>query len=181
MAESFNDMLLPGEVVRAQIAGEGRPADRGVGIERTWWQVGLTDQRLLVIRMRQAAGTDRWEVLARLAGARSNLRVAHFPRTAKDTARLSIDGCGDRIVFIDVDKPPQLQQVHAFLAAWGGPVAGAESVAQEEIDTYHGDGKDQKTLLYVAGAMLGLFVLCCGCVGISGVLRYVLGAVFGLY
>ena len=160
---------------------DGRGRHRGVGVERTWWQVALTDQRLLVIRMRQSAGTDRWEVLARLAGARSNLVIAHYPRTKADTARLTIDGCGDRIVLIDVDKPPQIQQVQAFLAAWGGPVAGAESVAREEVDAYHGDGKDQKTLLYVAGAMLAMFVLCCGCVGISGVLRYVLGSVFGLY
>lgn len=172
---SFADMLLPGEAVAAQLAGEGRTVERGHGVERTWWQVGLTQERLLVIRMKQAAGTDRWEVIARLAGARPNLRIAYYNRTPADTARVTIDGCGDRIVFIDVDKPPLLPQVKPFLAAWGGPVGGGDTVANEEVDLYHGDGKDSKTLMYVAGAMLGLFIVCCGCVGIASVLRFVLG------
>jgi hypothetical protein len=171
---SFNDMLQRGEVIAAQLAGEGRPADRGFGVERTWWQVALTNQRLLVIRMGQARGSDKWEVVARLAGERANLRIAHFGRTRADTARLSIDGCGDRIVFIDVDQPPMLPQIQPFLTAWGGPVSGGDSVAGEEIDGYHGEQKDQKMFLYMAGAMLGMFILCCGCFGISVVLRTIL-------
>jgi len=165
-------MLLPGEAVLAQIAGEGRTVERGHGLERTWWQVGLTQQRVLVVRMTQAAGTDRWDVIARLAGARANVQVAHFPRTASDTARLTIDGSGDRIVFIDVDRPPVLAQVAPFLAAWGKPVVGGESVARIEVDTYNDQGGDgQKTFLYLAGAMFAFFLLCCGCMGAAGVAR----------
>ncbi|MES2638861.1 MAG: hypothetical protein V4850_05245 [Myxococcota bacterium] len=172
---SFADMLLPGEVVTAQIAGEGRTVERGHGLERTWWQVGLTQERLLVIRMKQAAGTDRWEVIARLAGARSNVQVAHFPRTAADTARLSIDGSGDRIVFIDVDRPPVQEQVRAFLQAWGKPVTGGESVGQAEVDVYNTDATGQKTFIYIAVAMLVMFVLCCGCVGTLGLANSLFG------
>ncbi|MDP2316181.1 MAG: hypothetical protein Q8P41_25005 [Pseudomonadota bacterium] len=181
MAESsFADMLLPGESVLAQIAGEGRTIERGHGLERTWWTVGLTQQRFLVIRMTQAAGTDRWDVIARLAGARSNVTISHFPRTSTDTARLTLDGVGDRIVLIDVDRPPVQPQVKPFLAAWGGPVAGGESVAQTEVDVYNTDATGQKTFLYVALAMLVLFVLCCGCVGISGIVRQVLAMTLGV-
>lgn len=168
---SFADMLLPGEAVIAQVAGEGRTVERGHGLERTWWQVGLTQERLLVIRMKQAAGTDRWEVIARLAGARANVRLAHFPRTAEDTARLTIDGSGDRIVFVDVDRPPVQEQVRAFLHAWGKPVAGGDTVAQAEVDVYNTDDSGQKTFLYIALGMLGLLVLCCGCLGAMGILR----------
>jgi hypothetical protein len=182
MAEnSFADMLNPGETVLAELAGEGRPVERGSGIERTWWHVALTRDRLLVLRMRAAPGTDRWEVIARLAGLRASLRIAHYPRTAADSARLTIDGCGDRIVYIDVDRPPLMQQVAAFLSAWGGPVAGGDSVAQEELDAYHGDQpKDQKTFLLIAGGMLALFVVCCGCAGGLALLRAVLSGVLGV-
>lgn len=169
--ESFSDLLQPGESVVARLSGEGRRAE-GVagGMERTWWQVALTQQRLLVVRMR-AVGGDRWEVASRVVGPRGALRIAHFPRTREDTARLTIDGCGERIVFVDVDRPPVLPQVRPFLAAWGGPVAGGETLAVEEVDAYHGDAPEQKTLLYVAAAVFGLFFVCCGCLGLLGVLQ----------
>jgi hypothetical protein len=169
---SFADMLLPGETVVAQLSGEGRTVERGHGLERTWWQVGLTQQRLLVVRMTQAAGTDRWDVIARLAGARAAVQIAHFPRTATDTARLTIDGSGDRIVFVDVDRPPVLPQVAPFLTAWGKPIAGGDTVAGVELDTYNDQGgAGQKTFLYLAGAMFVFFLLCCGCMGAAGVAR----------
>ncbi|MDP2307064.1 MAG: hypothetical protein Q8P18_13655 [Pseudomonadota bacterium] len=178
---SFADMLLPGEIVTAQVAGEGRTIERGHGLERTWWQVGLTRDRLLVVRMKQAAGTDRWDVIARLAGPRANVRVAHFPRTAEDTARLTIDGTGDPIVFIDVDRPPVQEQVRAFLQAWGKPVMGGDTVGQAEVDVYNTDATGQKTFIYIAVAMLVMFVLCCGCLGIGGVLRTVFAMFFAPY
>ncbi len=174
----FADLLLPGESVIAQLAGEGRPVDRGHGVERTWWHVALTPERVLVIRMKPAADPRLWEVAARTVAPRANVRIAHYPRTATDTACLSLDGTGDRIVFVDADRPPVAPQVRAFLAAWGAPVPGGESVSQGEIDLYAGDTTGQKTFLYVAVALLAAFVLCCGCLGLAGVLRMVLAGVF---
>lgn len=182
MAEnSFADMLLPGEAIAGQLAGEGRAVERGQGVERTWWHIALTNQRLLVIRMHQPPKTDRWDVIARLATARENARFAHYPRTRGDTARLTVDGCGDRAVLVDVDRPPLLQQVKSFLDVWGGPVAGG-SVATEEDDSHNDQsGGDQKMFLYVAGAMLGLFALCCGGTLVLGILRFLLGLLYTMF
>ena len=173
---SFEDMLTPGESIVSELAGEGRNVERGHGIERTWWHVALTQERLLVLRMKQSGGKDTWDLIARTAGPRANLRISHFPRTAADSARLSINGCGDSIIYVDVDRPPLQDQVKAFLAAWGGEVLGGDSVAEAEVDQYHGSGKDEnKNLLLLAGIMGGILVLCCGCVGFSGILRVIFG------
>jgi hypothetical protein len=176
-ASPFTDMLNPGEVVLAQIAGEGRATERGGVLERTWWQLALTRERLLVVRMR-AVSNDRWEMVHRLAAFRGNLRFGHFPRTAADTARLSIDGCGERIVLVDVDRPPVLQQVQPFLAAWGGPVAGGESVARIEDDGMNDNAADGKKFLIAAVVIAVATVVCCGCLGLLGVLQQLLGVVF---
>lgn len=170
---TFDDMLSPGEVVIAELAGAGKDQER--------WHIGLTPGRVLAIRMRPApgeGGQGRWDVASRTIAPRAQVRIAHFPRGGGDTARLSIDGCGDRIVLLDVDVPPLLQQVTTFLAAWGGPVAGGDTVPHEEVDGYHGQA-DNKTLMYVVGAMAALFVLCCGCSACAGVLRIFLRPFFG--
>ncbi len=175
---SFTDMLAPGETVLAQLAGEGRRIETVNGMERTWWQVALTRDRLLVIRMRAAPGLDRWELVGRVAAPRGNLRFTHFQRTSTDTARLTIEGVGEPIVFIDVDKPPVLPQVQPFLAAWGGPVRGGESVAVVDPDAQNDNGADTKKFLIAAGVLLALFMICCGCLGLGGVLRQLLGIAF---
>lgn len=177
-ANHFDDMLAAGETLLAQLAGEGRPTETGAGLVRTWWHVGLTPQRVLVIRMEMKPRTDRWEVAQRLAATRATVRIAHFPRQGNDGARLTIDGAGDRIVLVNVDQPPMLPQVKPFLDAWGVPTAGVAVPEQDEYNNVGGE-QEKKTFLYVAGAMGALFVLCCGCGLASGVLRLLLGLVGG--
>jgi len=179
-AAAFTELLQPGETVLAHLAGEGRRAERGNGMERTWWHVALTRERMLVIQMRAAPGVDRWEMINRLASYRSNLRFSHFPRVGGENARLTIEGCGEPIVFIDVDRPPVLQQVAPFLAAWGGPVRGGESVAHVDPDAQNDNSADTKKFLLAAGVLAALFFVCCGCLGVAGVLRQVLGVGFDL-
>lgn len=177
---TFTDMLAPGERILAELAGEGRRIETVNGMERTWWHVALTESRLLVIRMRAAPGLDRWDLVGRVAAPRGNLAFSHFPRVGGDTARLTIEGVGEPIVFIDVDRGPLVPQVQAFLGAWGGPVRGAETLVRVDRDAENDNGADTKKFLIAAGALLGFFLLCCGCLGIGGVLRQLFGMVLEL-
>lgn len=175
----FADMLAPGEVLLATLAGEGRPTERAGGVERTWYHLGLTAQRLLIIRMAMKPATDRWEVVQRLGALRQTVRAAHFPRQGKDGARLAFDGAGDRIVLVNADQPPLLPQVKPFLDQWG-PVAGADGVAVPETDDYNGGGEqERKTFLYLAGGIGVLFLLCCGCGSALGGVRVILALLGG--
>jgi hypothetical protein len=174
-AGTFSDMLAPGETILAELAGEGRRIETVNGMERTWWQVALTPGRLLVIRMRAAPGVDRWDLVGRVAAPRGNLRFSHFPRAGADGARLTIEGVGEPIVFLDVDRGALVGQVQVFLAAWGGPVRGGESVARVDPDAENANSADTRKFLVAAGVLLLLFVLCCGCLGLAGALRQVLG------
>jgi hypothetical protein len=73
-----------------------------------------------------------------------------------------------------------MQQVAAFLTAWGGPVAGGDSVASEGPDYDGGNtAKEQKLLLTIAAVFVGTIILCCGCSGAAGALKYALSVAFG--
>jgi hypothetical protein len=175
---AFTDMLAPGETVLAELAGEGRRIETAQGMERTWWHVALTRERLLVVRMRGAPGVDRWDLVGRVAASRGNLRFSHFARTDADTARLTIEGVGEPIVFIDVDRPALVGHVQTFLGAWGGPVRGGESLAVVDRDAENDNSADTKKILIAVGVLLAVFFACCGCLGVGGVVRQLLG--FGL-
>jgi hypothetical protein len=167
---TFQDMLSPGEGIVAQLAGNGPTG--------TFWQLALTPGRLLAVRLGATDG-GRWEVRSRVAGPRGALRFTHFPRTAQSNARLGIDGCGDHIVIAGVDDPALVPQVEAFLRAWGGPVAGGDSLARVDPDLENAQPED-KTLTYLIAAAAGLFLLCCGCSGVATVVRFLASAWLGV-
>ncbi|MFZ5481619.1 MAG: hypothetical protein ACOZNI_32955 [Myxococcota bacterium] len=162
---TFQDLLAPGEPIVAQLSG--------ACADGTWAQLALTPQRLLVVKMRSTPKSERWEVLARLHGPRNAVRFTNFPRTTGIDARLALDGVGERIVFTQVDQAPLVQQVQAFLGAWGGTVVGGDTVATPEVDAYNAASAEEKNMvLYVVGGAGGLFLLCCGCTGVATLLRF---------
>lgn len=165
----FADLLQPGESVLATMAGGAPPRPNGA---RVWVQLGLTQGRLLAIVLVQAPHGGAWQPVARHVGDRRALRLLRYPRTPAAAARLEVLGLPDKLVLLDIDDPAVFPWLEPFLAAWGGPVEGAGVVHQRQVEApvQEGGGPDPKLLLAVAGGLLALVALCCGCSGLLSLL-----------
>lgn len=168
----FSDMLLPGEALVATLGGPGPAVETRQGPERSWYQIGLTPTRFLLVKMVQGPRGGDYQPVARLASGREFIRINRFPRTPSSAARLDIAGCGDPFSLVDIDSPQVFPYVEPFLATWGGPVGGAGNVAQREaaID-YTAPSTEGGKLLLVALVSFGLLWTCCGCAGLIGMIK----------
>lgn len=168
-SDLFADLLQPGETVVSTMAGPGAPKPNGA---RVWIQLGLTASRLLAVVMVQAPHGGAWQPVARHAVARSQAHVARFPRTPTSAARLEVSGLPEPLTLLDIDDPSVFPWLEPFLAAWGGPVEGAGVVHQrpQQAEVAEAAAPNTRLLLAVAGGLLALTALCCGCSGLLSVL-----------
>lgn len=168
----FSDMLLPGEALVATLGGPGPAVETRQGPERSWYQVGLTAGRFLLVKMVQGPRGGDYQPVSRLAVGREFIRISRFPRTPVSAARLDIQGCGEPFSVVDIDSPQVFPYVEPFLAVWGGSVGGAGTVAERapEID-YNGPAHENKKLLVVALVGVLLLMTCCGCAGLGVVIK----------
>ena len=168
----FSDILLPGEVLVALLGGSGPTVERATGVEHTWFQLGLTGTRLLVVRLVQPPLALNYQPVQRIAVAKELIAIARFPRTPSSVARLEIRGCGDLITLLDIDSEKIFPLVEPFLLAWGGPVDGSGTVAVREADPYDAPHKTETGKLFLlAGAIAVILWLCCGCSGIGLIVK----------
>jgi len=157
-SDDFSALLLPGETLVATLAGEAG------GNRPGWWQVALTHRRFLAIRRQQAGAT--WQTTATIGARREEVRITAYPATGASPAWLEVRQGSDRIVYMDTEREPLAAGVRNLLAAWGANVP-------EEVDV---DARiEQKGVMMVAGGIVGLMLLCCGCAGIAGAARMAFG------
>ena len=168
----FTDMLGPGEQLLAALGAPGPTIERPMGLEKTWYQLGVTSSRFLVVKMVQGPIAHSFSVSGRLVALKNLVRISRFPRTGSSSARLEIEGLGEPVVLYDIDDTAVFPFVQPFLTAWGGHVQGAGHLEVRERDPFHGPGHlDVRKLVIFLVAMVVMLWLCCGCAGLGGLLR----------
>lgn len=179
-ANAFTDLLMPGESLLASMEAPGQPTIVAGGEEQVWWQVGLTPQRVLAMKLVKPPRSKGWTPSGRLIGQRATVRVTRFPRTPQSSARVVIEGCGEDVVLVDVDTEQAFGQLQGWLTAWGGAVGGAPILPgwnNQVLD--EAEDPAQKRMLYgVVGVMVAFMVLCCGC-GVASVALRALATAMG--
>lgn len=168
----FSDLLVPGESVVAGISGPGPSVRKAVGDEHIWFQLGFTQGRLLVVRLVQSALGGGWQPTQRYAVERHHLVVRRYPRTPGGPARLEIEGAGALIQLQDIDEAERFPAVEPFLRAYGGPVGGDGEVRAIAPDPISQDPRTEtRKLLLLVGVGFALLAGCCGCSGLTWVIR----------
>lgn len=163
----FSDMLVGEERVLVVFGAPG-PAREAYSI---WWQVALTDYRMLVVRMSSRDGQS-WTTEKRWAKDRVAIRIAQYPRTADSVARMVVDGFPEEVLLTEIDSPDIHPHIANFVAHWGAPVEGSQHIPVNDRppDPLEGQADENKlVLLALAGA--GFIALCCGCGTLLAVLR----------
>lgn len=168
----LSDLLVPGESIVAGLSGPGPSVQKAVGAEHIWFQLAFTQGRLLVVRLVQSALGGGWQPAQRYAVERHHLVVRRFPRTPGGAARIEIEGAGAPIQLLDIDAAERFPAVEPFLRAWGGFVGGEGEVRAMIPDPVLVDSRaETQKLLLVVGVGFALMAGCCGCSGISWVIR----------
>lgn len=166
----FSDILGPGEQVVATLGGPGPTLERASGPERIWYQLGLTQGRILVVKLVQSALTGTYAPQARVAVGKEFIRVRRFPRTPASSAHLEILGAGEPIQVLDIDDEKIFPYVEPFLTAWGGNVEGAGLVVARAADPYATpEGVEGMKVLYaiIAVVVIGWSCACCSGLGLA--------------
>jgi len=162
----FSDMLVGQERIVSVLGAPGVVMDKRM----TWWQVGLTDYRILVVRMSSEDGTT-WHTDVRWAKDRPGVVVAQYPRAGEARARLELQGFAEHVVLMEIDQPDVHPHLQAFLQAWG-PVEGVPHIpiANDAPKAEEGKADQQRLMAAIAGGLL-FIVFCCGCGGVMVFLR----------
>ncbi len=163
----FSDMLVGTERIVAVLGAPGTTRDKKV----TWWQVALTEYRVLVVRMSSEEGKT-WHTEVRWAKDRPAIGVAQYPRAGEARARLAISGFPEPVVLMEIDQPDIHPHLAPFLVAWGAEIEGVPEVPVSMDAPKTEDGKtDQQRLMVAVIGGLAVIVLCCGCGGVMVFLR----------
>ncbi len=177
-AATFTDLLMPGEPLLASMEASGQATLIGGAEQHVWWQLGLTPQRVLLIKLIKPPRSKGWTPAGRLTGQRDAVRVQRFARTPSSSARLVVQGCGEDVVMVDVDSEQVFGQMQAWLATWNGPVGGPAITPgwNNQVLDAGEDPAQKKMLMGAVGLMVGFMALCCGCGGASILLRALVSA-----
>lgn len=169
-------MLVGSEQIVAVLGAPGTLLDKKL----TWWQVALTEYRVLVVRMSSDAG-EVWHTESRWAKDRPAVQIAQYPRAADAKARMEFRGFPEHVVLMEIDQPDVHPHLAPFLHAWGAPVEGSPSIPISTDGPKADEGKtDQQKLMFAVIGGLLFIVLCCGCGGTMVFLRdTILGLVQG--
>ncbi len=161
-AELFEDMLVGHERVHHIL---GAPGPRIKELNH-WYQVALTDYRILVVKMVAKDGAAGWTNDKRWAMNRDTVHIGQYPRTTTSAARLEIQGFPEPIHLVDIDRPDLHPHIPPFLQAWNRPVAGVAEIATQPKHSSEPDPderlKTDNTLWMVLGGGAAVLFLCCG-------------------
>lgn len=152
-------MLVGNERIVAVLGAPGPT----IGKTSTWWQVALTEYRILVVRMSSDEG-QTWHTEGRWAKDRDAVAIGQYPRTAESRARMEIRGFPEHVVLMEIDQPDVHPHLAPFLAQWGAPVDGSASIPISTDGPKADEGKtDQQRLMALIIGGMAFIVLCCGC------------------
>ena len=115
----FSDLLHTDDTIRSTLAGPGTPVD-GAAV---WFQLAVTDTRLLVVELRARPGAG-WQPVRREAADLSAVHLARHQRSDAEPARLVIDGLGAPLTVVDIDRDDVFPMVEPLIVAWGGRLGG---------------------------------------------------------
>lgn len=179
-ANTFADLLLAGESLLCTLESPGPAVGVAGGLEECRWMVGLTPQRILIIKLIKPPRSKGWVPAGRMAVGRETVRLSQFTRTPQSSARLVIDGAGEQVVCLDVDQEIYYASFQNFLRTWNGPVTGQPIPPGWTTSTIDVGAGDTKMLWYLVGAMAAFTVICCGCGALLGVIRGLLVVAEGM-
>lgn len=163
----FTDMLVGQEQILAVLGAPGLP----VGKASSWWQIALTQYRILAVRM-TTLDSVTWHTDVRWAKDRPAVAIGQYPRTAESVARLEFRGFPEQITLIEIDSHDVHPHIAPFLASWGAPIDGVASVPISTSGPAVNEGEvDQKKLMMLVGGGMAFIVLCCGCGSMLALLR----------
>jgi len=155
----FSDMLESGEEVRASLGGAGAEQNG----QRTWVQMALTEQRILVVVLTQGKLGGSYHPTHRMTAQQDQIEIRRFPRTQTSAARLEILGLAQHLVLPDIDHPDLFPQIEPFVQAWGRPLGGAGTIQERAIDPLDAAPNPNTKMLIITGvAALAMFFVCCG-------------------
>ena len=158
----FSDLLEDGEQISSTVAGPGAP---NVGVE-TWYQLATTQDRVLsVILQKNALGN--FQPVHRLSAQKAAVQMNRFNSTDPGGARLEIMGLEEIITIVEIDRPDIFPLVEPFIVAWGGRLGGSGSSPPPTV-TIAGTPIDEKKLMMIGIALLGITIFFCACAGILG-------------
>jgi hypothetical protein len=168
--------MLVGEEVLGAMLGAPGPTENG---RHSWWQVALTQFRVLVVKLETPVGQQKWVTAERWAKNRIAVQIVQFPRTPDSMARMELLGFPGPVVLTEIDQPDVHPHLGPFIASWGQPVGGTDSVpVHTPVPTPPEGETDNRKLMMLGGAGCGLLIFCCGCGSVLAVLRDQLLALF---
>lgn len=175
-AELFVDMLVGQESVHHIL---GAPGARIRDLNH-WYQVALTDYRILVVKMVAKDGAAGWTNDKRWAMNRDAVHIGQYPRTTTSAARLEIQGFPEPIHLVDIDRPDLHPHIPPFLAAWNRPVAGVAEIAAQpkHLSDPSPDERvkpDNTLFMVLGGGAAGLFFCCGGGIVLRSVYSFING------
>ncbi|MCP4807730.1 MAG: hypothetical protein GY913_26900 [Proteobacteria bacterium] len=166
----FTDMLVGQEQILAVLGAPGTPVDKAA----SWWQIALTDHRILAVRM-TTTDSVTWHTDVRWAKDRPAVAIGQYPRTEAGQARLEVRGFPEPITLVEIDSHDVHPHIAPFLAIWAAPIDGVAAVPLSGDAPKVDEGElDQKKLMYIVGGGLGFIILCCGCGSVLALLRDVI-------
>ena len=116
----FSDLLGPDEHIRAALAGPGIDVD-GANV---WYQIAVTETRVLVVDLRTKEATGGYQPFQRLVADRNAVQMERYPESEDGPARLTIDGMGQPVVVVDINRRDVFPMVEPLIVAWGGRLGG---------------------------------------------------------
>ncbi|MEC8194245.1 MAG: hypothetical protein VX944_01535 [Myxococcota bacterium] len=115
----FSDLLDAEETVVSTLAGPGA----AVGSRPVWFQMAVTDRRLLVVELRLGVH-GAWQPARRESAPLSAVSMARYQRTATTAPRLVVEGLSTAITVVDIDREDVFPMVEPLIVAWGGRLGG---------------------------------------------------------
>ena len=158
----FSDLLENGEQISSTVAGPGAP---NAGIE-TWYQLATTENRILSVTLQKNA-LGNFQPVQRLVAPKTAVQINRFTNIDPAGARLEVMGLEETITIVEIDRPDIFPMVEPFIVAWGGRLGGTGSTPPAQV-TIAGTPIDEKTLVMLAIALLGITIFFCACAGALG-------------
>ena len=115
----FSDLMDSAETIVSTLAGPGADVDSSP----VWFQLAVTERRLLVVELRLGS-TGAWQPVRREAAPLDAVAMARHQRTARTAPRLIVEGLGTIITVVDIDREDVFPMVEPLIVAWGGRLGG---------------------------------------------------------
>lgn len=165
----FSDLLEPNEHIRAALAGPGVDVD-GANV---WYQIAVTETRVLVVDLRTKSETGGYQPFQRLVAPLSTVHMERYPESSDGPARLAIDGLSQPVVIVDINRRDVFPMVEPLIVAWGGRLGGTgagkpSKDSPASTNNPKPPAADQQKYLLIALGCAGLLTAFCALAGCLG-------------